>query len=179
MQKSSLSVYGLTNQRFNKPDRLVDRCFNGLAQAHDWVFLGAQGCRLTGNETKWTRLSTHGSDEPEHAHRAGEQQGKQEHLTGQEHSRQSLEHSRLLQTNLVREWHNCTAEVTLVREIHDNRKCDAGSTDCRDGTSVLRLSEDVLLFLKYRSAIGFFAAAFYSSGTEDFIGEVEAYGVPD
>ena len=34
------------------------------------------------------------NDEPQHAHRVGEQQGKQEHLTGQEHSRQSLEHSR-------------------------------------------------------------------------------------
>ena len=28
-----------------------------------------------------------------HTHSAGEQQGKQEHLTGHEHSRQSLEHS--------------------------------------------------------------------------------------
>jgi hypothetical protein len=29
-----------------------------------------------------------------HAHRVGEQQGKQAHLTGHEHSRQALEHSR-------------------------------------------------------------------------------------
>jgi hypothetical protein len=29
-----------------------------------------------------------------HAHRAGEQQGKQDYLTGHEHSRQALEHSR-------------------------------------------------------------------------------------
>ncbi len=28
-----------------------------------------------------------------HAHRAGEQHGKQDHLTGHEHSRQALEHS--------------------------------------------------------------------------------------
>jgi hypothetical protein len=28
-----------------------------------------------------------------HAHRAGEQQGKQDHLTGHEHSRQAIEHS--------------------------------------------------------------------------------------
>jgi len=28
-----------------------------------------------------------------HAHRTAEQQGKQDHLTGQEHSRQALEHS--------------------------------------------------------------------------------------
>lgn len=28
-----------------------------------------------------------------HAHRAGEQQGKQDHLTGHEHSRQALEHT--------------------------------------------------------------------------------------
>jgi hypothetical protein len=32
-------------------------------------------------------------DEAAHAHRVGEQQGKQDHLTGQEHSRQALEHS--------------------------------------------------------------------------------------
>jgi|SRR5450759_1254981 hypothetical protein len=29
-----------------------------------------------------------------HAHRVGEQQGKQDHLTGHEHSRQALEHSK-------------------------------------------------------------------------------------
>jgi hypothetical protein len=29
-----------------------------------------------------------------HAHRVGEQQGKQDHLTGHEHSRQAFEHSR-------------------------------------------------------------------------------------
>jgi hypothetical protein len=34
------------------------------------------------------------NDEPQHAHRIGETQGKQEHLTGQEHSRQALEHTR-------------------------------------------------------------------------------------
>jgi len=28
-----------------------------------------------------------------HAHRVGEQQGKQDHLTGHEHSRQSMEHT--------------------------------------------------------------------------------------
>jgi hypothetical protein len=32
-------------------------------------------------------------DEAAHARRAGEQQGKPEHLTGSEHSRQALEHS--------------------------------------------------------------------------------------
>ena len=32
-------------------------------------------------------------DGPAHAHRTAEQQGKQDHLTGQEHSRQALEHS--------------------------------------------------------------------------------------
>jgi len=34
------------------------------------------------------------NDEPQQAHRVGEQQGKQEHLTGQEHTRQALEHTR-------------------------------------------------------------------------------------
>jgi hypothetical protein len=33
-------------------------------------------------------------EEPSQTHRVGEHQGKQEHLTGQEHSRQSLEHNR-------------------------------------------------------------------------------------
>jgi hypothetical protein len=33
-------------------------------------------------------------EEPSQIHRAGEHQGKPEHLTGQEHSRQSLEHGR-------------------------------------------------------------------------------------
>src|ERR1035441_6894338 len=32
-------------------------------------------------------------DEAAHAHRAGEEHGKQDHLTGQEHSRQALQHS--------------------------------------------------------------------------------------
>jgi hypothetical protein len=32
-------------------------------------------------------------DEGEHAHRTGEQHGKQEHLTGHEQSKQALEHS--------------------------------------------------------------------------------------
>jgi hypothetical protein len=32
-------------------------------------------------------------DAPAHAHRTAEQQGKQDHLTGHEHSRQALEHS--------------------------------------------------------------------------------------
>lgn len=31
-------------------------------------------------------------DAAAHAHRSGEQHGKQDHLTGQEHSRQALEH---------------------------------------------------------------------------------------
>jgi hypothetical protein len=33
-------------------------------------------------------------DGAEHAHRVAEQHGKQDHLTGHEHSRQALEHSR-------------------------------------------------------------------------------------
>jgi Protein of unknown function (DUF2934) len=33
------------------------------------------------------------NDGAAHAHRAGEQQGKQDHLTGHEHSRQAIEHS--------------------------------------------------------------------------------------
>jgi Protein of unknown function (DUF2934) len=33
-------------------------------------------------------------DGPAHAHRAAEQQGKQDHLSGHEHSRLTLEHSR-------------------------------------------------------------------------------------
>ncbi|HEY1495278.1 MAG TPA: DUF2934 domain-containing protein [Candidatus Solibacter sp.] len=33
-------------------------------------------------------------EEPSQTHRVGEQQGKQEHLSGQEHSRQALEHHR-------------------------------------------------------------------------------------
>ena len=33
-------------------------------------------------------------DEPAHAHRVAEQTGQQDHLTGQEQSRQALEHSR-------------------------------------------------------------------------------------
>ena len=32
-------------------------------------------------------------DEAAHAHRVGEEHGHQDHLTGQEHSRQALEHS--------------------------------------------------------------------------------------
>jgi hypothetical protein len=32
-------------------------------------------------------------DAPAHAHRVAEQQGKQDHLTGHEHSRQALEHA--------------------------------------------------------------------------------------
>ena len=43
-----------------------------------------------------------------HAHRVGEQHGKQEHLTGHEHSRQQIEHSPEPQEQVIwndRTWH--------------------------------------------------------------------------
>jgi hypothetical protein len=49
----------------------------------------------------------------EHAHRTGEQQGKQEHLTGQEHSRQAREH-------VPQEAHGATAGHGVVAFGHDD-----------------------------------------------------------
>src|SRR5450759_4892885 len=61
-----------------------------------------------------------------HAHRVAEQQGKQDHLTGQEHSRQALEHSQ--------DAHEQTQAATigddiaaLARELWQARGCPDGS----------------------------------------------------
>ena len=48
-------------------------------------------------------------DEAAHAHRVGELQGKQDHQTGQEHSRQALEH--------LQEAHRLTQAVTAGHGI--------------------------------------------------------------
>ncbi len=47
-------------------------------------------------------------DGPEHAHRAGEHTGKQDHLTGHEHSRQDLEYSPEAHTHSASTHHGFT-----------------------------------------------------------------------
>jgi hypothetical protein len=76
-----------------------------------------------------------------HAHRVGEQHGKQEHLTGHEHSRQQLEHfsgphDGLLSTtgrgsaaghDIASFGHNEIA--ALAQELWQRRGCPEGSPD--------------------------------------------------
>jgi hypothetical protein len=64
-----------------------------------------------------------------HAHRVGEQNGKQDHLTGHEHSRQALEHSPEATTG-----HGITSfghdEIAaLAHELWHARGCPEGSGD--------------------------------------------------
>jgi Protein of unknown function (DUF2934) len=69
-----------------------------------------------------------------HAHRVAEQQGKQDHLTGQEHSRQALEHSQDAheQTQAATIGHGIAAFghddiAALARELWQARGCPDGS----------------------------------------------------
>ena len=69
-----------------------------------------------------------------HAHRVAEQQGKQDHLTGQEHSRQALEHSHDAheQTQAATIGHGIAAFghddiAALARELWQARGCPDGS----------------------------------------------------
>jgi hypothetical protein len=69
-----------------------------------------------------------------HAHRVGEQQGKQDHLTGHEHSRQSLAHSQGAHqhTQAVTIGHGIAAFrhddiAALAHELWQNRGCPDGS----------------------------------------------------
>jgi hypothetical protein len=69
-----------------------------------------------------------------HAHRVAEQQGKQDHLTGQEHSRQALEHSQDAheQTQAPTIGHGIAAFghddiAALARELWQARGCPDGS----------------------------------------------------
>jgi hypothetical protein len=64
-----------------------------------------------------------------HAHRVGEQHGKQEHLTGHERSRQALEHSHEATAGhgLASFGHDEIA--ALAHELWQARGCPAGSAD--------------------------------------------------
>jgi len=71
-----------------------------------------------------------------HAHRVAEQHGKEEHLTGHEHSRQTLEHSeeahRHAQASTV--GHGIVAFghddiAALAHELWKSRGCPAGSPE--------------------------------------------------
>lgn len=69
-----------------------------------------------------------------HAHRAGEQQGKQEHLTGHEHSRQALEYSPDAQAQPANTHHGFTDFghddiAALAYELWQARGCPDGSPD--------------------------------------------------
>jgi hypothetical protein len=71
-----------------------------------------------------------------HAHRVGEQQGKQDHLTGHEHSRQALEHSwdAHQQTQLAAAGHGIAAFghddiAALAHELWRARGCPDGSPE--------------------------------------------------
>jgi hypothetical protein len=73
-------------------------------------------------------------DEAAHVHRVGEQQGKQDHLTGQEHSRQALEHSEAAHQHpqAAKVGHGIAAFghddiAALARELWQARGCPAGS----------------------------------------------------
>jgi hypothetical protein len=75
-------------------------------------------------------------DGAEHAHRTGEQHGQQEHLTGHEHTRQTLEHS---PDSEPHPWeangNHRVAEfghddiATLARELWEARGCPEGSPE--------------------------------------------------
>jgi hypothetical protein len=73
-------------------------------------------------------------DNPAHTHRVGEQQGKQEHLTGGERTRQNLEHERSAhpQTSTATVGHGIVAfghEEIAARayELWQARGCPEGS----------------------------------------------------
>jgi hypothetical protein len=65
----------------------------------------------------------------EHAHRVGEQHGKQDHLTGHEQSRQALEHSPEATTGhgIAAFGHEDIA--ALAHELWQARGCPVGSAD--------------------------------------------------
>ncbi len=70
-----------------------------------------------------------------HAHRVAEQQGKQDHLTGHEHSRQALEHSQSAdeQAQTSTNGHGITAFghddiAVLAYELWQARGCPHGSS---------------------------------------------------
>lgn len=73
-------------------------------------------------------------DEATHAHLVAEQHGKQDHLTGQEHSRQALEHSQEAPqaAQAVTVGHGIAAFghddiAALARELWQARGCPDGS----------------------------------------------------
>jgi hypothetical protein len=75
-------------------------------------------------------------DQAAHAHRVGEQHGKQDHLTGHEHSRQALERSRAAhqQTQATAIKHGIAAfgqdEIAaLAHELWRARGCPDGSSE--------------------------------------------------
>jgi hypothetical protein len=75
-------------------------------------------------------------DEAAHAHLVAEQQGKQDHLTGQEHSRQALEHSQEANqhTQTVTVGHGIAAFghddiAALAHELWRARGCPDGSPE--------------------------------------------------
>jgi hypothetical protein len=85
-------------------------------------------------DAHWKAAELH--DEPEHAHLVAEQQGKQDHLTGQEHSRQALEHSQdsHQHTQAVTVGHGIAAFghddiAGLARELWQARGCPDGSPE--------------------------------------------------
>jgi hypothetical protein len=75
-------------------------------------------------------------DNAAHAHRVGEQHGKQDHLTGHEHSRQALERSRDAhqQTHAAANGHGIAAFgdddiAALAHELWRARGCPDGSPE--------------------------------------------------
>ena len=75
-------------------------------------------------------------DSAAHAHRAAEQQGKQDHLTGHEHSRRALEHSQDAdqQTQAATVGHGIVAFghadiAALAHELWRARGCPEGSPE--------------------------------------------------
>ncbi len=75
-------------------------------------------------------------DGPAHSHRVAEQQGKQEHLTGHEHSRQALEHTEEAhpQSQGATVGHGVIAFghddiAALAHELWQARGCPSGSPE--------------------------------------------------
>ena len=75
-------------------------------------------------------------DEPAHAHRVAEQTGQQDHLTGQEQSRQALEHSQETQphTQALTVGHGISAFghsdiAALAHALWKARGCPDGSPE--------------------------------------------------
>jgi hypothetical protein len=64
-----------------------------------------------------------------HAHRVGEQHGKQEHLTGHERSRQALEHARETADGHGVASFGHEEIAALAHELWQARGCPAGSPD--------------------------------------------------